>query len=129
MISDWGDVLILASHYAYGNDIFCTADQGKGSGSKSPLHHLNRPQLRSQGIDTLGPNELLAKLRTQKQRKAGTITWLAWAMIVPFPMSRRHSRDGSGRKACRPRGPARVGYWCDRACCGSRRTGRGAGRA
>jgi hypothetical protein len=66
MISDWGDVLILASHYAYGNDIFCTADEGKGSGSQSALHHLNRPQLKSQGIDILGPNELLARVRLQQ---------------------------------------------------------------
>jgi hypothetical protein len=66
MISEWGDVLILASHHGYGNDIFCTADEGKGSGSQSALHHLNRAKLKSQGIDVLGPNELLTKLSGRK---------------------------------------------------------------
>lgn len=38
-----------------------------------------------------------------------------------FPMSQR-STDGSDRKACHRRGPARAGYWGGRAYCGSRRT-------
>lgn len=66
LIGEWGDVLIVASHYAYGNDIFCTADEGKRAGSQSVLHHLNRAKLKSQGVDILGPNELLAKIRPQQ---------------------------------------------------------------
>lgn len=60
MIGEWCDVLILGSHVAYGNDIFCTADQGKEAGANSVLFHGNRVALAAQGIVIKSPTEVLA---------------------------------------------------------------------
>ena len=62
MIGEWCDVLILGSHVAYGNDIFCTVDQGKSAGSNSVLFHGNRANLASQGIVIKSPAEVLATI-------------------------------------------------------------------
>ena len=35
LIGEWCDALIVGSHVGYGNDIFCTADQGKNAGKNS----------------------------------------------------------------------------------------------
>lgn len=62
IIGEWCDALIVGSHFAYGNDVFCTADQGKGSGSDSLLFHGNRGALRSSGVNVVSPEELLHRI-------------------------------------------------------------------
>lgn len=62
VIGEWCDGLILGSHVGYGNDVFCTADQGKNAGAGSLLHHTNRANLASQGITVMTPRDLLAHL-------------------------------------------------------------------
>jgi hypothetical protein len=59
LISEWCDVLIVGSHVAYGNDAFCTVDEGKGAGSGSLLHHLNRGALAAKGIRIVRPETLV----------------------------------------------------------------------
>jgi hypothetical protein len=46
IISEWCDGLIVGSHFAYGNDVFCTIDRGKNAGADSLLHESNRGALR-----------------------------------------------------------------------------------
>lgn len=43
---DWADADALAAHYAYGNDVFCTADNASGAGARSVLSRANREKLR-----------------------------------------------------------------------------------
>ncbi|MEH6784401.1 MAG: hypothetical protein V7688_11000 [Alcanivorax jadensis] len=43
---DWADADALAAHYAYGNDLFCTADNASGAGARSILSRANREKLR-----------------------------------------------------------------------------------
>ncbi|WP_049731542.1 hypothetical protein [Rhizobium ecuadorense] len=62
IIGEWCDVLILGSHLAYGNDVFCTADRGESAGSNSLLFHGNRVNLASQGIIIKSPTEVLAMI-------------------------------------------------------------------
>lgn len=62
IIGEWCDILIVSSHYAYGNDIFCTNDKGKGAGASSILHHLNRKRLEDEGIKIVLPADLLNEL-------------------------------------------------------------------
>jgi len=50
IIKEWCDILIVSSHYAYGNDIFCTNDEGKEAGPNSLLHNSNRENLDHDGI-------------------------------------------------------------------------------
>ncbi|TPL55411.1 hypothetical protein FJ942_17040 [Mesorhizobium sp. B2-4-2] len=59
IIGEWCDTLIVGSHVGYGNDIFCTADEGKGAGSNSLLFHGNRANLNQQGITIMSPVEVL----------------------------------------------------------------------
>ncbi|UGY28157.1 hypothetical protein HU675_0016130 [Bradyrhizobium septentrionale] len=61
MIGEWCDGLIVGSHFAYGNDVFCTIDGGKGAGADSLLHHSNRAALGAQGIIVMTPAELVQK--------------------------------------------------------------------
>jgi hypothetical protein len=60
LISEWCDVLIVASHFAYGNDTFCTLDRGKAAGVNSILHHSNRTKLAQKGIKIAAPHEVIA---------------------------------------------------------------------
>lgn len=60
MISEWCDELIVSSHVAYGNDVLCTLDRGKGAGSHSLLHHLNRASLEASGVKIISPEEMAA---------------------------------------------------------------------
>ena len=62
VIGEWCDGLIVGSHVGYGNDIFCTADQGKGAGGNSLLHHTNRTTLANQGIKIMTPHDLVQHL-------------------------------------------------------------------
>jgi len=64
IIAEWNDVDSLASHYAYGLDVFCTLDDGKGAGAGAILHLQNRPLLHSRygirigsSISALNPRE------------------------------------------------------------------------
>jgi hypothetical protein len=59
LIAEWCDTLIVGSHFAYGNDILCTADEGKNAGSGSVLFHGNRASLRQQGISIRSPTDFL----------------------------------------------------------------------
>lgn len=63
MIGEWCDGLIVGSHFAYGNDVFCTMDEGKSAGVGSLLHHNNRAALRAQGIAIMTPAELVQHYR------------------------------------------------------------------
>ncbi|MBB4257727.1 hypothetical protein [Bradyrhizobium sp. CIR3A] len=58
-IGEWCDALIVGSHYAYGNEVFCTTDRGVNAGSRSLLHKSNRPALEAQGIKIMTPAELV----------------------------------------------------------------------
>ena len=62
IIGEWCDVMIVGSHVGYGNDIFCTADEGKNAGSGSLLFHGNRTNLDSQGITIMTPRQLVQHL-------------------------------------------------------------------
>lgn len=62
IIGEWCDGLIIGSHVGYGNDFFCTADQGKNAGSSSLLHHSKRTNLANQGINIVSPRELVQQL-------------------------------------------------------------------
>ncbi|MQU91736.1 hypothetical protein [Sinorhizobium meliloti] len=62
VIGEWCDGLILGSHVAYGNDIFCTADQGKSAGANSLLHQSKRAALVTQGIRIMTPREVAQHL-------------------------------------------------------------------
>lgn len=62
MIGEWCDGLIVGSHVGYGNDIFCTGDQGKNAGANSLLHHTNRANLARQGIRIMTPYDLVQHL-------------------------------------------------------------------
>jgi hypothetical protein len=60
LIAEWMDVDILASHYGYGHDFFCTLDEAGGTGSDGILHASNRVALaQDHGIRIVSPVELL----------------------------------------------------------------------
>jgi hypothetical protein len=61
VIGEWCDGLILGSHVGYGNDVFCTTDEGGNAGSRSLLHPSNRANLSAQGITLMSPAELVKK--------------------------------------------------------------------
>lgn len=65
LLSEWNDELILGAHQAYGNDIFCTTDEGKAAGAGSVLHLSNRAALASGGIRVASPQELERDLKTR----------------------------------------------------------------
>ncbi|MEY9281664.1 hypothetical protein [Bradyrhizobium yuanmingense] len=62
-IGEWCDALIVGSHYAYGNDVFCTTDRGVNAGSRSLLHKNNRAALEAQGIKLVTPEELVQQYK------------------------------------------------------------------
>ena len=63
LIAEWGDFDILASHYSYGNDVFCTLDSARGTGSDGILHPNKRGILTSKfQVTILSPEELVEKL-------------------------------------------------------------------
>lgn len=61
MIGEWCDGLIVGSHFACGNDVFCTIDHGKTAGPSSLLHPDNRAALRAKGITLMPPAELVSR--------------------------------------------------------------------
>lgn len=66
LIAEWSDLDILASHYSYGNDVFCTLDSARGTGSKGILHPNQRATLISKfQLDILSPEELVEKLENE----------------------------------------------------------------
>ncbi|QJW80061.1 hypothetical protein [Burkholderia glumae] len=62
LIGEWCDTLIVAAHYGYGNNLFCTADEGRGAGRNSILFHENRSKLQEDGIVVVSPMELARRL-------------------------------------------------------------------
>ncbi|HEV3456442.1 MAG TPA: hypothetical protein VHG32_07765 [Thermoanaerobaculia bacterium] len=63
LIAEWTDIDILASHYGYGLDLFCTLDTGRNRGTGGVLHANNRPHLQSRyGIEIVSPEDLLERL-------------------------------------------------------------------
>ncbi len=62
VIGEWCDTLIVGSHIAYGNDTFCTADEGRSAGASSVLFHGNRANLEQQGVTIMSPPELVKTL-------------------------------------------------------------------
>lgn len=66
IIAEWCDLDILASHYAYGNDVFCTLDSAKGTGSTGILHPTQRNALVNNfGLTILSPEELVRKIASE----------------------------------------------------------------
>ena len=61
-ISDWMDLDIVGSHYAYGLDYFCTLDRG-GSAGSTYLHRDNDFILRKYNVQIVSPAELLDQIR------------------------------------------------------------------
>ncbi len=61
LISEWMDLDIVGSHYAYGLDYFCTLDRGGSAGSTSILHPDNDFILRKYNVQIVSPAELLDK--------------------------------------------------------------------
>ncbi len=60
IIGEWTDHDILASHFAYSFDYFCTCDMSKSTGAKGILHESKRADLESEyGIKTLTPSKLV----------------------------------------------------------------------
>jgi hypothetical protein len=43
--SDWADSDAIASHYAYGNDVFCTNDMARSAGTASIMSATNRSKI------------------------------------------------------------------------------------
>jgi hypothetical protein len=63
LIAEWCDMDILASHYSYGNDVFCTLDSAKGTGSSGILHKAQRNTLVANfSLSILSPEELVRQL-------------------------------------------------------------------
>lgn len=63
LVAEWCDLDILASHYAYGNDYFCTFDAANATGTEGVLHGSNRATLKLQfGIDVVDPSGLLSAI-------------------------------------------------------------------
>jgi hypothetical protein len=63
IIAEWSDLDILASHYGYGNDVFCTLDVSKETGRGGILHSSNHEELRRNfGIEILTPEDLVKKI-------------------------------------------------------------------
>jgi len=57
---DWTDADAIATHYAYGNDIFCTNDTAKGAGAGSVMSKNNREKIEDKyGVVFKSLNELL----------------------------------------------------------------------
>ena len=64
LIAEWCDLDILASHYAYGNDVFCTLDSANGTGISGILHPAQRQTLVTKfGLNILSPEELVSHMR------------------------------------------------------------------
>jgi hypothetical protein len=63
LVAEWFDQDILASHYAYGLDYFCTMDQAGNTGSTGILSPSHRGQVETQfGIRIVSPEELEAEV-------------------------------------------------------------------
>lgn len=63
LIAEWFDYDIVCSHYAYGNDLFCTRDAAGASGSNGILSSANRQLLeKNYAIVMVSPAELLGRI-------------------------------------------------------------------
>jgi hypothetical protein len=62
LIGEWCDELIVGSHFAYGNDYFCSVDRGSGAGANSLLHHSNRSALARDSVIVIAPPDLVKLL-------------------------------------------------------------------
>lgn len=63
IIAEWSDMDILASHYGYGNNIFCTLDKSKETGIEGILHSNKREELKNNfGIEIQTPQEIIEKI-------------------------------------------------------------------
>ncbi|MFC1528712.1 hypothetical protein ACFL5B_02255 [Candidatus Latescibacterota bacterium] len=63
IIAEWDDLDILASHYGYGFELFCTNDQSKSTGIKGVFHSTNQRDIFSKyNIRFVTPYELIGKI-------------------------------------------------------------------
>jgi hypothetical protein len=63
-VAEWADGDSIAAHIAYGNDFFCTEDQGKTAGNASVLDLNNRTWLETcYGVQFVTLSELAGKLQ------------------------------------------------------------------
>lgn len=58
-VAEWFDMDLIASHYAYGNDVLCTLDAASSAGSYSIMHANQAAILASYGIKAVSPAELV----------------------------------------------------------------------
>lgn len=66
LVAEWNDLDILASHYAYGNDVFCTLDSAKGAGATGILHPNQRERLQADfQVVVMSPEELVAQVENE----------------------------------------------------------------
>jgi len=66
VVAEWNDLDILASHYSYGNDVFCTLDSAKSAGANGILHPNQRERLQADfQIFVMSPEELVAKAENE----------------------------------------------------------------
>ena len=58
-VAEWVDGDSLSAHFAYGNDVFCTEDKGKGAGGRSVFHRSNIIKVKEKfGLNILSVEEL-----------------------------------------------------------------------
>lgn len=68
-VAEWADGDAIAAHYAYGNDWFCTHDEGISAGKNSVMSPDNREWLRSDfGIDFVTPPVAVRRLESNIRR-------------------------------------------------------------
>jgi len=61
IIAEWNDLDILASHYAYGFNLFCTNDQSKSTGTMGVFHSNNQQSLLFKyNTKFVSPSELIS---------------------------------------------------------------------
>ena len=62
-VAEWADGDAVAAHYGYGNDYFCTRDNGKAAGASSVLSQPNQAWLSQEyKIQIVSPSELAKTL-------------------------------------------------------------------
>jgi ribosomal protein L30 len=65
-VREWADGDSIAAHIAYGNDLFCTGDEGKTAGSVSIFDHDNREWLQaSYGVQFISLSDLARRVRNK----------------------------------------------------------------
>ena len=63
IIAEWNDLDILASHYAYGIEFFCTNDRSKSTGANGIFHNESQLNLmETYNISFISPGDLVHRI-------------------------------------------------------------------